>query len=92
MDPLHERQELALNRQIQDAARWPPYSKGGALPTAFFLLGSPEPTPRPGLWAPQAAVAREGEPQPERMCGISCDPGCCTLLLYSRIRLFEFGF
>ena len=58
----------------------------------FFVLSSPEPGPGPGLWAPQATAAHEGEAQLEHVCGISCDPGCGTLLLYSRTRLFEFGF
>jgi hypothetical protein len=38
------------------------------------------------------AVARESEAPLERMCGTSCDPGCGTLLLYSRARLFELSF
>jgi hypothetical protein len=48
---------------------------------AFFLLSGPELGPKP--WDLRAA-AREGKAQLERVCGISCDPGCGTLLLYSR--------
>ena len=36
------------------------------------------------------SAGREGEAPLERVCGISRGPGCCTLLLYSRPRLFEF--
>jgi hypothetical protein len=38
---------------------------------------------RPGIGAPQAAADREGETLLERVYGISRDPGCGTLLLYS---------
>ena len=51
---------------------------------AFFLLSGPEPGPRPGICAPQAAAAREGDAQLEHVYGISRGPGCGTLLLYSR--------
>jgi hypothetical protein len=40
-DPLYERQEPVSTRQIQNTARRPPDSLGGALPDAFFLLSSP---------------------------------------------------
>ncbi len=38
------------------------------------------------------ASGRESEAPLERVCGILRGAGCCTLLLYSRTRLFEFGF
>jgi hypothetical protein len=63
---------------------------GGTLPSVFFLLSSPELSPRPGLWMPQAVATHEGEAHLERRYGISCGPGCCTLLLYSLAQLFEF--
>lgn len=55
----------------------------------FFLLSGPNPDHK--TWD-LCAAAREGKVQLERVCGISSGPGCCTLLLYSRTRLFEFGF
>ena len=78
-DPLLERQEPALKRQIQHAARWPPGKRHWALPKAFFLLSGPELGPK--TWD-LCVAAREGKAQLERVCGISSGPGCCTLLLY----------
>jgi hypothetical protein len=43
------------------------------------LLSGPELGPK--TWDLRAA-AREDEAQLERVCGISRNPGCCTLLLY----------
>jgi hypothetical protein len=51
---------------------------------AFFLLSGPDLGPGPGICMPQAAAAREEQARLERVYGISCDPGCCILLLYSR--------
>ena len=78
-DPLYERQEPALKRQIQHVACWPPGERHWALPKAFFLLSGPELGPK--TWD-LCAAAREGKAQLERVCGISRGPGCCTLLLY----------
>ena len=83
---------MTLERADSGRCSLAPGSLGGALPTAFLLLSSLEPTPRPGLRASEAAAAHQSEAQLERMCGISYDPGCGTLLLYSRAPLFEFGF
>ena len=71
---------------MTDSGRCPlaAYSLGGAMPSAFFLLSSPEPGPGPKLRASQTAAAREGEAPLERACGISHGPGCGTLLLYSQ--------
>ena len=78
-DPLLERQELALKRQIQHTARWPPGKRHWTLPKAFFLLSGPE--LRPNIWD-LCAAACEGKAQLEHVYGISRGPGCCTLLLY----------
>jgi hypothetical protein len=59
---------------------------------ASFLLSGPDPGSRPGICATQAAAAHEEQARLERMCGISRGPGCCTLLLYCRPRLFELCF
>jgi hypothetical protein len=53
----------------------------------FFLLSGPDTGYK--TWD-LCAAAREGKVQLERVCGISCDPGCGTLLRYSQLRLFEF--
>jgi hypothetical protein len=42
----------------------------------FFLLSGPEPGPK--TWD-LCTAAREAKVQLERVCGISSDPGCCTL-------------
>jgi hypothetical protein len=42
-----------------------------------------------GICVPQAGAAREQQARLERLCGISRGPGCGTLLLYCRPRLFE---
>jgi hypothetical protein len=78
-----------LKRQIQHTARWPPGKRHWTLPKAFFLLSGPDPGHK--TWD-LCAAAREAKTQLERVCGISCDPGCGTSLLYSRTRLFEVGF
>ena len=49
---------------------------------AFFLLSGSELGPK--TWD-LCAAGREGEAPLERVCGISRGPGCCTLLLYSRV-------
>ena len=36
-----------------------------------------------GIYAPQAAAAREGEAQLEQVCCVARARCCCTLLLYS---------
>ncbi|MGD0377301.1 MAG: hypothetical protein ABSB01_22285 [Streptosporangiaceae bacterium] len=56
---------------------------------AFFLLSSPDLGSGPGIGVLQAAATRDKQARLERMCGNSCDPGCGTLLLYNRPRLFE---
>jgi hypothetical protein len=58
---------------MTDSGRCPlaAYSLSGAMPSAFFLLSSPEPGPEPKLRAPQATAAREGEGQLKRVCGVS---------------------
>ena len=58
---------------MTDSGRCPlaAYSLGGAMPSAFFLLSSPEPGPGPKLRASQTAAAREGEGLLERVCGVS---------------------
>ena len=78
-----------MKRQIQHTARRPLGKRHWALPKASFLLSGPELDPK--AWD-LCAAARDGKAQLERVCGISSGPGCCTLLLYSRSRLFEFGF
>jgi hypothetical protein len=67
VDPLLERQERALKRQIQHTARRPPGTRHRALPKAFFLLSGPELGPK--TWD-LCAVAREGKAKLERVCGI----------------------
>lgn len=56
---------------------------------AFFLLSGPDPGPASGVRVPKAAATREGGAWLERVRGISRDPGCGTLLLYCRPRMFE---
>jgi hypothetical protein len=51
---------------------------------AFFLLSGPDLGSGPGICVPQATAAREKQARLERLCGISRDPGCGTLLLYNR--------
>jgi hypothetical protein len=75
-----------LKRQIQHTAHWLPGKRHWALPKTFFLLSGLELGPK--TWD-LCAAAREGKAQLERVCGVSRDPGCGTLLLYSRPRLFE---
>jgi hypothetical protein len=55
---------------------------------ASFLLSGPGLDPK--TW--DLCAARESKAQLERVCGSSGGPGCCTLLLYCRALLFEFGF
>jgi hypothetical protein len=57
-DPLYERQEPALTRQIRHVACWPPGKRDWALPKAFFLLSGPELGPGSGTYAPPPARAR----------------------------------
>ena len=78
-----------MKRQIQHTARWPPGKRHWALRKAFFLFSGPELGPE--TWD-LCAAAREGKSQLERVSGVSRGPGCCTLLLYSRTRLFEICF
>ena len=88
-DPLLERQEPSSKRQIQQTARRPPGKRHWALAKASFLLSGPGLDPQ--TWD-LCAAARESKVQLERVCGSSGGPGCCTLLLYCRALLFEFGF
>ena len=69
-DPLQERQEPALKRQIQHAARYPPGRRRRIRPMASFLLSGPDPGPDPEIRAPQAAAAHEGKAPLERVYGI----------------------
>lgn len=63
VDPLHGRQGLALKRQIQNAARRPPDSRGGVLPDVLLLLNSPEPNPKTWtLSAPRRRRPRGASP------------------------------
>jgi hypothetical protein len=82
-DPLHERQEPSLKRQVQDVARWPPDRRRGALPKRFFLLSCPDSVPGPGICALQVAAARGVKPH-SNTCGIFRGLGCGTLRLYNR--------
>ena len=52
---------------------------------AFSLLSGRNPARPLDLHA----AAHEGDAPLERVYGISRGPGCCTLLLYCRARLFE---
>jgi Aldo/keto reductase family len=45
-DPLYERQEPALKRQIRHVACWPSGRRHWTLPKAFFLLSGPELGPK----------------------------------------------
>jgi hypothetical protein len=56
---------------------------------AFLLLRGLGPGLEPGIRVLQAPAAREGEARLERVCSVSRDPGCCTLLLYGQSWLFE---
>jgi hypothetical protein len=58
----------------------------------FFLLSGPQLLPARGTCVLSPRPQGEGEGQFGQMHGISCDPGCCTLLLYNPSRLFEFSF
>jgi hypothetical protein len=55
-DPLQERQEPPVKRQIQDVARWLPDRRRGALTKAFFPVSSSDLGQEPGLCAPQAQL------------------------------------
>src|SRR5580693_8691228 len=81
-DPLYERQEPALERQIQHADHWTPGRRHRTRPRVSCLLNGPDPgpSPEPVRRRPQP-TERDGAPL-ERVCGISRGPGCCTLLLY----------
>jgi hypothetical protein len=84
VDPLHERQEPGLKKQIHDVARWPLSWQNGTLMMALLLLSGPDPGPLPRDLCAQATTDREGRLRLERVSGISHGPGCCTLPLYSR--------
>ncbi len=70
--------------QIQHGTHWTPDRRSGTPTMVFFLLSGPDPAPDLEICALRAAAARESEARLERLYGISCGPGCCTLLLYSR--------
>ena len=72
--------------ETADSAHCPLAPGQVALDPPKGVLPAQWPGPRPQTWN-LCAAARVGNAQLERVCGISRDPGCGTLLLYGPANL-----
>ena len=76
---------------MTDSGRCPlaAYSLGGAMPSAFFLLSSPEPAQDLNFERLKPLPPARAKAYSNGCAASRVGPRCCTLLLYSRSRPFE---